>query len=272
MTTAWAGVDLAAEAERTAIAVLEPAGDGLRLRELVLGASDAELVRVVEASTRTGVDVPFGWPEPFLATILAHQHGRLEAPESTGRDWRRDRAMRTTDYAVHVRTGLWPLSVSTDRIGLPALRWAGISARLDACGVDTARDGSGRVAEVYPAAALACWGFAPRGYKGRTGAARRELLVQELVRAWPWLDWGGQEVACRDSDDLLDAVLSALVAREVDRGRTARPGPDQVSFAGREGWVHLPGRIRPGTGTASPSPPARRAPSPRRSTSPSPRR
>lgn len=240
MRAAWAGIDLAAEAERTAMAVLEPAGDRLRIRELVLGVGDGEIVGVARESTCAGVDVPFGWPEPFLATVLAHQRGELEAPESTGRDWRRDRAMRGTDYVVRARTGLWPLSVSTDRIGLPALRWAGIAARLAAHGVDTARDGSGRVAEVYPAGALACWGFPARGYKGRVGAGRRALLVEELTRAWPWLDWHGEEAACRASDDLLDAVLCALVAREVDRGRTARPGPEQREITRREGWVHLP--------------------------------
>lgn len=241
MSDSWAGVDLAAEAVRTAVAVLGPVGDRVRVLDLGLGAGDEEIVRVVRESARTGVDVPVGWPEPFLATVLAHQSGRLEAPASTGRDWRRDRAMRTTDLAVHARTGLWPLSVSTDRIGLPALRWAGIAARLDAQGVDTARDGSGHVAEVYPAGALACWGFPARGYKGRAGAGRRGQLVEELTRAWPWLDWNGEEAACRASDDLLDAVLCALVAREVDRGRTARPGPEQREITTREGWVHLPG-------------------------------
>lgn len=91
--------------------------------------------------------------------------------------------MRHTDRAVHERTGLTPLSVATDRIAHPALRWAGIEARLREQGIDTARDGSGLICEVYPAAALRLWHL-PQGRAAELPAQLRELAREE---GWIWL-------------------------------------------------------------------------------------
>lgn len=238
----WCGVDLAADPRRTGLAVLaeDPSRSRVRVESVTVGADDEEIIAAVLDADRTGVDVPFGWPQPFVELIEAHARGGEWSARLTGEGWRRRVAMRTTDVVVHERTGLVPLSVSADRIAHPAFRWAAIAARLRQSGADTARDGTGAACEVYPAAALKLWGLPHRGYKRTDGGERRRDLVQRLAAMLPWLDWRGAEESCAASDDALDAVVSALVAREIDRGRCVRPGPDQVGTARVEGWICLP--------------------------------
>lgn len=148
--------------------------------------------------------------------------------------------MRGTDEVVRARTGLIPLSVSADRIGHAALRWAAIEATLAGAGVDMARDGSGRVAEVYPAAALKHWGLTYRGYKRTANLSARHELVDALATAAPWLHLGTNELTCRTSDHALDAVVCALVARAVAIGGTHPPAPAERSLTQVEGWIHVP--------------------------------
>lgn len=241
MTAVYAGIDLAADQARTALAVLREDEPGGRVvvASAVLGVSDDDLVAAVAEATKVGVDVPVGWPEPFVDFLRGHADGAVSAPESTGADWRRRMVMRRTDLLVRERFGLVPLSVAADRIAYPALRWAGIEARLRDLGVDTARDGSGRVAEVYPAAALRAWGLTHRGYK-RAATEERERLIETLATRHSWLDWAGHREACIASDDVLDAVVAAMVAREVAQGRTVAPTERERPLALREGWIHVP--------------------------------
>src|SRR5207253_2236918 len=110
---------------------------------------------------------------------------------------------RATDFAVHERTGRWPLSVSSDLIAVPALRAARLFGAHD-------RSGAGVLVEVYPAAALRIWGFSTRGYKGPRGGAARcprgrvrwgagAALVRGVTAMWErvpaaegWEGGGGQ--------------------------------------------------------------------------------
>ncbi|MFP5368101.1 MAG: DUF429 domain-containing protein, partial [Actinomycetes bacterium] len=68
------------------------------------------------------------------------------------------------------------------------------------------RDGSGRLAEVYPAASLKLWGLSARGYKGRgtSEAERLAVLLGSLRQQAPWLDLAGHEDRLAASDDLFD--------------------------------------------------------------------
>ncbi|WP_281426239.1 DUF429 domain-containing protein [Miltoncostaea oceani] len=50
----------------------------------------------------------------------------------------------------------------------------------------------------------------------------------------------GGRAACAGRHDVLDALVSALVARAVDRGATATPPPELAAPALREGWIHVP--------------------------------
>ncbi len=139
-----------------------------------------------------------------------------------------------------------PLSVTTDKIAFCAMRCARL---LD--GLDAPRDGTDLVVEAYPDAALRCWlpaSFVARpapSYKG--GAVeRRAVLVDALFsdlgeRFSITAEW---RAACVESDDCLDALVCALVARAADRGLTIPAFDEQSAVARVEGWIHLP---RPGT-------------------------
>lgn len=245
----FVGVDLAAAAERTGLAVLieNNTSGTVAVERAALGAEDDEIVAAVACSDRAGVDVPFGWPESFVRFVAEHREGSLEPVLDTGPHWRRGLALRATDRVVRELTGLNPLSVSTDRIAYPALRWANLAARLRRAGHAVPPDGGGLVCEVYPAAALRVWGLAHRAYKTAARRQARELLVDALEQLVPWLDFGRHRDACVDHDDVLDAVLSALVAREAHFDRTHVPSPQLAGSAHREGWIHLP--------TGPPTPP-----------------
>lgn len=238
----YAGVDLAAEPARTGIAVIREQTDQQRIviEEARLGADDDALVEWVIAAAKTGVDVPLGWPQTFVEHVLAHSTGGLTGLTTSDIDWRRSMAMRRTDLMVGERLGLRPLSVATDRIAYPALRWSVIEARLRSAGIDCARDGSGSVCEVYPAAALRWWGLPHRGYKSATAQAVREQIVVGLEAVVPQLEWNGFREECLVSDDVLDAVISALVARETEAQRTWAPSAVDQELALSEGWIHVP--------------------------------
>ncbi len=234
-----AGVDLAAEAKGTAVAVLAWDDSRAVVTSMTVGADDAHILSVARVAHKIGVDCPFGWPTAFVRLVREHQRGQLGAPPSSGREWRRAMTLRVTDQHVHRATGLTPLSVSADRIAHAALRWAAIAATVSAGGLDASRDGSGLLAEVYPAAALRLWGLPYRGYKGLDNRSVRGGLVDSLLAGAPWLDLAEHEERCRDSDHALDAVLCALVARAVACGMT-QPADRHQPEAAEEGWIHLP--------------------------------
>lgn len=234
-----AGVDLAAEAAGTAIAMMTWDRSCARVTSVTVGARDAHILAAARVANKVGVDCPFGWPSAFVRLVSDHQGAQLLPPPSSDREWRRGLTVRATDEHVHRVTGLTPLSVSADRIAHAALRWAAIAASVAAEGFDASRDGSGLLAEVYPAAALRLWGLPHRGYKGPANRAAREELVDRLAAGAPWLHLGEFEELCRTSDHALDAVLCALVARAVACGGTEPAGRHQPE-AVQEGWIHLP--------------------------------
>lgn len=236
----FVGIDLAADPARTGLAVLCEKGADLVIDRVLVGAEDEAIITAVNDCDRAGVDVPTGWPDAFVELVGRHAIGELEAPQDTGLEWRRDLVLRATDRALQLLLGMRPLSVSADRIAHPALRWAGIEATLRAQGLVLPRDGSGLIAEVYPAAALASWGLIHRGYKGKGRIERRRELVAELADLLPWLDWRDHRDLCAADDNALDAVVAALVAREVERGNFHPPPESLRGQASREGWICVP--------------------------------
>lgn len=234
-----AGVDLAAESKGTALAIIEWSASGARLRELHVGVDDEQIVAAAPNVDKLGIDCAFGWPDEFVSFVTAHSAGSSNpsGPEG-GMAWRRTLAFRETDRVVHARTGRWPLSVSTDRLGLTAMRCAGLLARLNANGTTVDRAGFGTVVEVYPGASLRLWGFSTTGY--RTDPASRERLVREIRGATPWLDIGDFTAQMIASADALDAVVAALAARSAYLGRYEPPPEALLDRARREGWIALP--------------------------------
>jgi predicted nuclease with RNAse H fold len=228
------GVDLAADARNTGVCEVDWDACGGSVLVVEGPHDDDRLVASIIGADKVGVDVPLGWPEPFVEALVAHA-GHAPWP---GRD-RRELRLRRTDVAVRDACGLNPLSVSSDRIGVPAMRWAALEDRLR-CDGPVDRSGGGRVVEVYPAGALKLWGLPHRAYKRPDQRAALAALVAALqARARLGLDAGAEE-ALRTSDHAFDALVAALIARAAALGRTTRPPPDARALARREGWVHLP--------------------------------
>lgn len=237
------GIDLAADPKKTAIAVIEWRASSAELVELRLPVTDAEIVELFRSTDFTGIDCPVGWPESFVPFLLAHAHGDSDAVLAhDGLDGRRTLAYRDTDRFVTAQTGLRPLSVSADRLAHPAMRCAVLQAKIGQRFGVQPLDGSGKLAEVYPAASLRCWGLASRKYKGAGAAetATRGVIVEELVAVAPWLDIGEHRASMIASDDQLDAVIASLTARAVAVGRTLSPDADHQRRAAVEGWIHIP--------------------------------
>ena len=234
-----AGADLAAQNIRTALAEIAWNASGAVLESVRLGADNDAIVDAAERVRVVGIDCPIGWPAAFTDLVIAARRDAV-APDTGSDDAaRRSLAYRLTDQVVRAKTGRWPLSVSADRIAYPAMRCAGLLARIAATGAPVRRDGAdSRVAEVYPAAALRIWQLPTSGYK--TDLAARFELVKAVAAQARWLDWGGQQQACIDSADVLDAVVCAIVAGAVAVGRTAAPAPEEAAPALEEGWIHLP--------------------------------
>ncbi|WP_329086636.1 MULTISPECIES: DUF429 domain-containing protein [unclassified Streptosporangium] len=234
------GVDLAAEADRTAVAWIDWSADGARVRDLKIQADDDLIVEAIKSADKAGIDCPLGWPDKFIDFIAAHRAGHVEVPSGiAGINWRRELALRVTDQ-VTSELALRPLSVSADRIGHTAMRCAALLADLAQQGQPVDRSGTGVVVEVYPAASLKCWGLPHKGYKRLANRGGLAELVDELQRAAPWLDLGVHEQICRASDDAIDAVIAALIARAASQGLVTVPAPDQVCSARSEGWIALP--------------------------------
>ncbi|MGI4894546.1 MAG: DUF429 domain-containing protein [Janthinobacterium lividum] len=235
-----AGVDLATQPAKTGLAIIEWLPGRARLTRLQLGATDSDIVEVALAVDKVGIDCPLGWPDDFISFITAHADERVDPTTSeTGDDLRRRLAYRHTDRVLR-QGGHSPLSVAADRIGLTAIRAAGVLAQLAAAGAPVDRSGVGVVAEVYPAASLRRWGLAHRQYKREGNRAARQALVAALTHRVPWLDLGDQVTLCEDSDDALDAVVAALTARAAVLGHCDLPPEEDVSHARREGWILVP--------------------------------
>lgn len=266
------GIDLAAQPANTAYCAVQWYADMALVETPVCGAHDEALLDAMEVAAWTGIDAPFGWPEPF--TIALGRYLRFA-------DWPADATpdrmrLRETDRFVRevLQTerdvGLTPLSVSSNWIAACAWRCAALLrdycertgyepdrvAVPMATGMDGPPDEARRaglvaergVVEVYPAAALAMWGLGHRGYKagGRTSPqlahGRREAIVSKLeTEAGGWLvlaaDARKQLLA---TDHCLDAFIAALVACAAASDRTIKPMLEQRGRAYAEGWIHLP--------------------------------
>ncbi|MFF5988537.1 DUF429 domain-containing protein [Prauserella flavalba] len=235
------GVDLAAEPPSTAVAVLDWGPGGARVTDTELPADDDAVLRHAEHADKVGIDCPLGWPDTFAGFLQAQR----EDPAGLdcgppGAAWRRSLAYRHTDERVRELTGLVPLSVATDRIGLTAMRAVRLQALLAQRGHPVDRTGSGLVVEVYPAAGLRHWRLPHRRYKGGRNRAALDALVSALQQAAPWLDLAGHADLCRRHDHVLDAVIAALLARAAALGLTTTPTEAETPRARTEGWIALP--------------------------------
>ncbi len=224
------GIDLSSQPAGTAACRVLWA-DGIARVEAVEELVDDDRLRALFADTtidQVGIDVPLGWPDGFVRAVQLHRDGR---------DWpslpTRELTHRATDRWL-ISRGVYPLSVSTDRIAYPAMRAAALTAGM-------ARDGSGRLVEVYPAAALHVWELQFRRYKRSTGRAVLADIIAALRGKAPWLDADERSwKAFHASDHAFDALIAALIARAHARG-LCHPIPNSDREAAtREGWICVP--------------------------------
>lgn len=203
-----------------------------------MGFADTEIARLISEVDKLGIDVPLGWPIAFAEAVSGHstfgmwpasyQHANIGAYR-----------YRRTDIYTWRTGGGPPLSVSTDRIGIPAMRFAALLAAVEP---RVALDGSGVVVEVYPAAALRRWGLPWRGYKGHEHAAELQALVSSFAdetRGWLSLS-KADRAECESSDDAFDALVAACVARAAWVGAVDPIPEEDRAAALREGWITLP--------------------------------
>jgi predicted nuclease with RNAse H fold len=235
------GVDLAAEPKGTAVAGIEWADVHAKLVSLTLGAADDDIVEASRSAEKIGIDCALGWPDKFVDFVVNHRAFNHEVDHEFGAmDWRKDLSYRETDRRVREVTGRWPLSVATDRLGVTALRCAGLMERLGVAGVDVDRAGFGGVVEVYPAGSLKIWGFDTTGY--RASADARSTLLDAISSKSPWIDFSHFREMMVDSCDAFDAVIASLAARAAATGSATLPTDDDRAIARIEGWIALPHR------------------------------
>lgn len=232
-----AGLDLAAEPKGTALAIIDWSGQSAKLLQLNAGVDDEFIVANVREAEKLGIDCPLGWPIEFVDFIQRHSSG--DNTEVSGdMDSRRRLAYRQTDRAVREITGRWPLSVSTDRLGLTAMRCAGLLSKLAADGVEIDRTGAGRVVEIYPGASLRLWGFDTSGY--RTSSDLRAKMLEAIKLSAPWFEPGQFAELMIESCDAFDAVIANFAARSAQMGLSTRPAREFEGQARKEGWIALP--------------------------------
>jgi predicted nuclease with RNAse H fold len=235
------GIDLASKAKNTFACEIEWQGNGAAfVSEPETACGDAKLhdliAKVITKAGFIGIDAPFGWPEPFAQAVT--NWSGLSWVEDL--DFQKRVRYRTTDDAVKGVVEFWPLSVSTDRIALPAMR---AMALLLKSSIKDKSGKTGRFFEVYPAATLKRWSLPHRGYKSNRKADEEKALEQRkkilsgLRNALPDVAIPN---AYQESDHALDALVASLTARTAALGRTLEPSSDQQALASKEGWIHVP--------------------------------
>ena len=251
------GLDLSSQPKNTGLCLIEWSSDHAKVVALWKGVDDGRTPLhdklIVSAMrglwgdltqpSKVGIDAPLGWPVDFVRAVKGSTPWPVEIDGSRKRLER-----RATDYWVHDVASKLPLSVTTDRIAYAAMRAAGILAhyegtfdeRIDRSGM------TGLVCETYPDPAIRRLGLwsqhvgARASYKGDADGVRASI-VHRLAERAPWLELSpAHRQACIGSDDCLDALICALVARAAERGLTDEPPAELGDEARREGWIHLP--------------------------------
>jgi predicted nuclease with RNAse H fold len=240
------GIDLAAQPANTSACAIEWGPAQPVVSDLRSGLDDEALLDAISHADKVGIDAPFGWPLAFIDAITTYRdHGAwLELAPN-------DLRFRATETVVAEVTGQAPLSVAISDLAWPAMRLAQLLTTVGHVRGTVDRTGEGWAAEVYPAAALRRWEIIAMGtsvsaasYKGdKPGRDERRQAYMETLRSRldRQVDIDPDTYArCVADDDDLDAFVSALIARAVQRG-LCDPIPATLRWAAvREGWIHLP--------------------------------
>jgi hypothetical protein len=232
------GIDLSSQPQNTAACMIDWNDyGGAQIRPPFTSCDDAGLDGLIKESHVIGIDSPLGWPRGFVEAVNQWDHAEWNT------DLRDELRFRKTDRVVasffkNRESHPSPLSVSTDRIALPAMR---AMALLKRHGV-TDKSGDGRFFEVYPAGSLALWELRFKSYKGSKVDARKHRIeiLENLRQKLPTIvihpDYA-------ETDHALDALVASLTARLAVLKKTKTPTTaSEQTLANVEGWIHLPRR------------------------------
>lgn len=233
------GIDLSADPAKTGACAVDWEAGTVTL--LPRPTNDRQLVQATQDAAVVAIDVPLGWPDPFIDALIEHRDRTGWPPLGTSPPAdRTPLRFRRTDVVLQSR-GSRPLSVSTDRIGVAAMRGARLQQMFSSAGITVDRSGlTGKVIEAYPAAALRIWGLVSTGYKGRPNVDACRALASSLIDRCAGLRDAASDCLDGCDDDALDAFVCALVARASALGLTEHPGDADIETARREGWIHIP--------------------------------
>ncbi len=233
------GLDVSTTPQKTAAVAIQWNVDQARIVEIAYPLRADQVVDLIYAHRHEpfAIDVPFGWPEQFVALMTDRQARPLrddQVPADT--DWEQWRtrtvAQRRTDRFIveQPEIGTRPLAVPFQLLGATAAMWCLIEARLAERGIPIDRSGmSGLICETYPRAALAGWGHREPG----------KTDWWTLQRLFPFLTARTGLADLLTLEDVCDAVVCALVARARTLRLTIPPRIEDQALAQREGWIHV---------------------------------
>ena len=220
------GIDFASQPRNTALCEIDWDDSPAKVVQVATHVSDDDIREVVlHGQERVlGVDIPFGWPIHFVQFVTAHLNGDT-LPRGVSSTQRR---LRATDEFIWEICRRQPLSVSTDRIGIPAMRWALLMQEFAV----TNRAGDGFVYEVYPAAARLNWGLPLKD-----NVAALDLIMAECPLTFISPDL---HAVVLQSEHAFDALICALSTRAAVLDMTYPPPREMRKLARVEGWIHAP--------------------------------
>lgn len=237
------GIDCATAAEKTGLAMAQPAGDGWQLVAAQCGRDMAPVDRLVDWVSGAKrpllcLDAPLGWPLAMGQVLNGHRAGDSLPAEA-------DRLFhRQCDDFIQTRTGCRPMEVGANFIARTALAAVKLLAgvrersgrRLPLLWHHEAGD-EGGVIEVYPAATLRMHGLPWRRYKPAAALALRD----ELIDGWsdqllPPAEHSPARQAMRAQADVLDAAHCVLAGVDFLQGQ-AMPPPRLNDDLAVEGWI-----------------------------------
>lgn len=209
-----------------AAGIVGPAGDPTNLKDVVAQAL------LHERHALIAIDAPLGWPVAHGASLVGHVAGaRLDGPKD-------DLFRRKTDIFVRDQTKKMPLEVGADRIARAAYTALDALERLRALinePVPLAWDPSfvGTAAiEVYPAATLKARKIPAIKYKERENVEARSQIAEALQH-----EIVGLSERVQESDDVFDACLCLVAAKDFLDGTALAPSDAQTGLAKKEGWI-----------------------------------
>lgn len=245
------GIDLAVQHLQTGVCVLRASDDGISFADFDRkNRRDPGLRDLISEAGACGaavaVDVPLGWPEPFVRFLQDPSSDDSREALSEKTDYRFE-SLRLRRADIELRSYFeaegagrdgeggrrpWPLSVSTDKLGAATMRWHAIQLRVLSHRPAGLPHPLAHVIETYPAAARfiwrwkkrdnpPAWATLPRFRLIRPDGRRLDACARDELNAHEW-----------------DALAAALVAALPEAER--QTFPREPTAGDTEGMIHLP--------------------------------